>query len=52
MKFLGCEHASPEDPSGAVQYCYYRAGAGGGFIDLGFGLDREGRLASPQGQME
>jgi CubicO group peptidase (beta-lactamase class C family) len=52
MKFLGCEHGSPEDPSGAVQYCYYRVGSGAGSIDLGFGLDRGGRLASPQGQME
>ena len=52
MQFLACEPASSADPSGAVQYCYYRAGGGGVTVDLGFGLDRDGRIASPQGQME
>ena len=52
LRFLACEPASPKDPSGAVQYCYYRASLGGPTLDLGFGLDRDGRLASPQGQME
>lgn len=52
MQFLACERASPADPSGAVQYCYYRVGGGGVTVDLGFGLDRDGRLANPQGHME
>jgi len=52
MQFLACEPASPADPSGAVQYCYYRAGGGGFTVDLGFGLDRDVRLANPQGQLE
>jgi hypothetical protein len=52
MRFLACEPASPKDPSGAVQYCYYRATAGPMSIDLGYGLDREGRLAGPVAQME
>jgi CubicO group peptidase (beta-lactamase class C family) len=52
MKFLGCEPASPDDPSAAVQYCYYRVSLGGPTLDLGFGLTRDGKLANPQGQME
>ena len=52
LRFLACEPASPKDPSGAVQYCYYRADLGSAKLDLGFGLSRNGRLANPQGQME
>jgi len=52
MRFLACEAASTNDPSGAVRYCYYRARAGPMSIDFGYGLDRDGKLASPQAQME
>jgi CubicO group peptidase (beta-lactamase class C family) len=52
FQYLGCENASPKDPFGAVTYCYYRTRVPPGPLDLGFGLDSKGRLASGSGQPE
>ena len=51
-EFLGCDKASPADPYGAVSYCYYRTKVPSGMLDLGFGLDARGRLATGSGQLE
>jgi CubicO group peptidase (beta-lactamase class C family) len=52
LQFLGCERPSPHDPYGATSYCYYRMRVPPGTLDLGFGLDSQGRLASGIGHIE
>lgn len=52
FQFLACENASPSDPYGAVQYCYYRTRIPSGPLDLGFGLAPDGKLAAGSGQPE
>lgn len=52
FQFLACEKASPTDPYGAAQYCYYRTKIPPGPLDLGFGLAPNGQLAAAMGQPE
>jgi hypothetical protein len=52
FEYLGCEKASANDPYGALSYCYYRTHVPPGPLDLGFGLDAQGRLAAGMGQIE
>lgn len=52
LQFLACERASPSDPYGAVQYCYYRTRVPPGPLDLEFGLAPNGQLAFGGGQLE
>lgn len=52
FRFLGCDKASPADPYGAVSYCYYRTKIPPGRLDLVFGLDTQGRVATGRGQLE
>lgn len=52
FQYLGCDKASAADPYGALSYCYYRTKVSPGMLDLGFGFDAQGRVATGGGQLE